>query len=78
MLLDIEDPSKILARTKDFILEPELPHETDGYYNGCVFPTGNVIVDGTLYVYYGAADKCVCVATCPVEELLNGLMNHTL
>lgn len=71
MLLDLEDPRKILAITEDFILEPEFDYEKKGYYNGCVFPTANVVVDGTLYVYYGAADKFVCVATCDFQELVN-------
>ncbi len=68
VILDEKDPRKILARTKDFIMEPEFPFETDGYYNGCVFPTGIALKDGTLYVYYGAADKYVCAATAPFEE----------
>jgi predicted GH43/DUF377 family glycosyl hydrolase len=72
-LLDLEDPSKIIARTRDFIMEPEFEYETKGYYNSCVFPTGNVIVDGVLYVYYGAADKYCCAATCNVNELLDYL-----
>jgi len=73
LLLDADDPTKVLARTPEPILEPELPYEMSGFYNGCVFPTGNVVVDGTLYVYYGAADKYVGVATCPLEELLKYL-----
>jgi predicted GH43/DUF377 family glycosyl hydrolase len=71
LLLDLEDPLKIIGRTKHFILAPETGFETKGYYNGCVFPTGNVIIGNTLYVYYGAADKYVCVATCNVEELIH-------
>jgi predicted GH43/DUF377 family glycosyl hydrolase len=70
MLLDLENPSRIIARSKNFIMEPEHDYETKGMYNGCVFPTGNTIVDGTLYVYYGGADKYCCVATCDVDELL--------
>jgi len=73
VLLDLEDPTKILARTKDFLMEPEFEYETSGYYNGCVFPTANCIVDETLYIYYGAADKYVCVATCNINELLTYL-----
>ena len=68
VILDEKDPTKILARTKDFVMEPEYPYETAGYYNGCVFPTGIVVKDGLMYVYYGAADKFVCVATAPFEE----------
>lgn len=71
VLLDLENPEKIIARTQEPILEPEVEHETNGIYSGCVFPTGNVVVDGTLYVYYGAADKYVCVATANLAELLD-------
>ena len=54
-------------------MEPTLPYETEGYYNGCVFPTGNVIKDGTLYVYYGAADHFIGLATCSIDELVESL-----
>lgn len=70
VLLDKDNPTKIIARTKDFLMEPEFDYETQGFYNGCVFPTGNVVVGDTLYVYYGAADKNICVATCSFGELL--------
>ena len=68
VILDEKDPTKVLVRTKECIMEPEYSFETDGYYNGCVFPTGIVVKDDTMYVYYGAADKFVCVATAPFEE----------
>ena len=74
LLLKADDPTVVLARTPEPILEPELPYETSGFYNGCVFPTGNVVVDGTLYVYYGAADKHVGVATCKLDELIKYLL----
>lgn len=70
VLIDINDPSKILCRTKHFIMEPEAKFETDGYYNGCVFPTGIVNKDGELFIYYGAGDKVICLATCKLDELL--------
>lgn len=76
MLLDLENPEKILARTKESFMEPEFPYETDGFYHGCVFPTGNVIVGDTLYVYYGGADRFCCVATCSLEELLAHLRKN--
>ena len=75
MLLDREDPLKVLARTPEPILSPEEWYETQGFYNHCVFPTGNVVVDGTFYLYYGGADKYVGVATCPLRELLDYLKN---
>lgn len=77
MMLDSEDPTKVIGRTKDFIMEPEHEYEMVGFYNGCVFPTGNVIVEDTLYVYYGGADKYCCAASCSVSELLKFIKENT-
>lgn len=74
VLMDLHDPRIILGRTRDFILQPELPYETAGIYNGCVFPTGMCAVNGTLYVYYGAADQFCCLATCSLEALVDHLL----
>ena len=76
MLLDLNDPKKIIARSSSYIMEPEHPYETDGYYTGCVFPTGNVVVGDTLYVYYGGADRYVCAATCSLSELIKFLLEN--
>lgn len=73
MLLDLEDPMKIISRTPDYLMEPLMPYETEGFYNGCIFPTGNVIIGDTLYVYYGGADRFVNLATCSVKDLLSHL-----
>ncbi|WP_349860371.1 glycosidase [Bacteroides cellulosilyticus] len=75
LLLDSTDPMRIIGKTPYPILEPEMDFEIKGYYNGCVFPTGNAIVDNTLFVYYGSADKYVCVATCRVNELISYLLS---
>lgn len=76
IITDAENPEKIVARTKDFILEPEFDFETQGYYNGCVFPTGICVKDGTMFVYYGAADKYVCVATADFEEFCDAVYSE--
>ncbi|MBI4979849.1 MAG: glycosidase [Spirochaetes bacterium] len=70
MLLDLADPSRIIARTKDWIYQPEADYETKGIYNGVVFPCGNVVIDGTLFVYYGGADIYGCVATADLDDLV--------
>lgn len=75
-LLDIEDPTIVIARLENWIMEPEHDYEIEGFYKGCVFPTGNMIVDGVLYVYYGAADKYIGLATCNIDELLATLKNN--
>ncbi|UII20689.1 hypothetical protein [Fulvivirga ligni] len=75
-LLDLEDPTKVTHRLTDWIMEPEHDYEIEGFYKGCVFPTGNMIIDNTLYVYYGAADKYIGLATYDVNELLDALKNE--
>jgi predicted GH43/DUF377 family glycosyl hydrolase len=75
VMLDLEDPTKIIGRTKDFIMEPEYNYEKQGYYKGCVFPTGNMIIDGKLFVYYGAADKYIGLATCNANELIDFVLS---
>ena len=75
ILCDLDDPKKIIARTKEPIMQPEEEYETCGIYEGCVFPTGTVVKDGILYVYYGCADQYVSLATCDFNELLSFLVN---
>jgi predicted GH43/DUF377 family glycosyl hydrolase len=74
LLLDLKNPLRIIGKTPSCILEPEYDFEIEGYYRGCVFPTGNAIKDGTLYVYYGGADKYIGVATCNADELIEYLL----
>lgn len=76
VMMDLDDPRKIIARTKDFIMEPSEAFETSGIYNSCVFPTGTVVKDGTLYVYYGCADEYVGLATADFDELIDYLMTE--
>jgi beta-1,2-mannobiose phosphorylase / 1,2-beta-oligomannan phosphorylase len=76
VMLDLKNPAKIIARTKDFIMEPEFDFEIKGYYTGCVFPTANVVKDNVLYVYYGAADKYICLATVPFDQFIDDLMTE--
>ena len=71
MLLDRDNPLKVIARLPEPVLEPEMWYEQSGLYKGCVFPTGNVLMDGVLYVYYGAADKYVSLATCKLQDILD-------
>ena len=55
-------------------MEPDEPFELEGIYDGCVFPTGTVVKEGTLYIYYGCADKHIGLATVNFEELLEYVM----
>lgn len=69
-LLAPDDPSVVLSRSQEPILEPQEPWERRGDVPQVVFSCGAVVVDEELYVYYGAADRVVALATCPLAELL--------
>jgi predicted GH43/DUF377 family glycosyl hydrolase len=73
LLLDLKDPTTVLARTSDPIFEPEENYEKFGIVNNVVFPCGMVEKDGTLFMYYGGADEVVGVATMPIKNLLDAL-----
>jgi predicted GH43/DUF377 family glycosyl hydrolase len=75
MLLDLADPTRVIHRTPKWIMQPEAAYELEGLYQGCIFPCGKVVIDDTLFVYYGAADKYVALATCPLQELLEHLLS---
>ncbi len=71
MILDIKDPTKVLYRSKEPILEPEEWYENEGYKAGVIYSCGAVVKDGKLFVYYGGADKVTCVATADLDKFLN-------
>ncbi len=72
MLLDLEQPDKIIAAPREFILQPEMPYECMGQVPNVVFTNGAVVMpDGTINVYYGGADTRVCLAQIGVDELVD-------
>jgi predicted GH43/DUF377 family glycosyl hydrolase len=73
-LLDIDDPTKVIARLVDPLFAPELDYEKNGVVSNVVFPTGTALFNDTLYIYYGAADKCIACASLSLNELLNELL----
>jgi beta-1,2-mannobiose phosphorylase / 1,2-beta-oligomannan phosphorylase len=62
MLLDPDDPARVLARTPEPLLEPETEHERSGLVPNVVFPTAIEQIDGVQYVFYGMADSRIGVA----------------
>lgn len=76
MILDLKDPTKILYRSARPILEPDEYYENNGYKSGVVYSCGAVAVDGTLFVYYGGADKVTCVATANLNKFLKEIMSR--
>jgi len=72
-LLDAEDPSKLLARAREPIMEAETSYERSGFFGGAVFPCGAFMEGEDLVFYYGAADRCVCGARIPLRSLMRRL-----
>lgn len=68
MFLDLEDPRKILYRSPEPVFEPETDYEKFGFIPNVVFTCGAIEKEGMYYVYYGAADEVIGVAT--VEKKL--------
>jgi len=73
MILDLKDPTKILYRSKEPILEPDVFYENEGYKSGVIYSCGAIIKDGNLFVYYGGADMVSCVAVADFNLFLEKL-----
>jgi predicted GH43/DUF377 family glycosyl hydrolase len=75
MILDLEDPTKVLARCPKPILEPTEYYEKFGLYiPNVVFPTAAVVKDGEIYIYYGVCDTAIALATVSLDDLINHVM----
>lgn len=70
-LLDLDDPSRVLARAEGFLIEPQEPWELRGDVPNVIFSTANPVVNETVYVYYGGADRVIGLATCALKDLLD-------
>ena len=77
-LLDLNDPRKVIARTKKPLLEPVEDYEKIGDVNNVVFPTGTVIIDNKLLLYYGGADRVCCVASANIDELIEHILKDSI
>ena len=69
MILDPEDPSRVLYRTSNPILEPDEHYENEGK-PGIAYPCGAVVLNKELFVYYGGGDRVVCCATVQLDRFI--------
>jgi predicted GH43/DUF377 family glycosyl hydrolase len=70
MLLDINDPTKVLYRCSKPLISPDMGYENEGHKAGVVYPCGAVVKDNNLFVYYGGADTVVCAASENLDTFL--------
>ncbi len=73
-LLDLNNPLKVIGRTDDPLLVPTEDYEVEGKVPNAIFPSGALIKDNNLYIYYGAADTTLCGASVPFKNLLDELL----
>jgi beta-1,4-mannooligosaccharide/beta-1,4-mannosyl-N-acetylglucosamine phosphorylase len=86
LLLDLDDPGKVVSRTLNNILEPREPWELMGQVPNVVFPGGMIVTkydregfalpDSQVQLYYGAADTCLGLAVTTVQQLLDACRNQ--
>ena len=76
LLLDVDDPARVIARSSEPILTPDHDYEQSGFYRNTVFSCGHIHLDDRgerIRMYYGAADSCLGAADFDVKEIVASL-----
>ncbi|WP_316772819.1 glycoside hydrolase family 130 protein [Pedobacter frigiditerrae] len=73
-LLDLNNPTQVIAQTDDPIMQPLQLYELEGFFGQVVFTNGHIVRSDELTIYYGAADEYVCGATFSINEILSALI----
>ena len=73
LLLDLNDPSKVIARSIETIMEPIETYEQTGFFGNVVFTNGHYVKGDDIYMYYGASDEVICGAKFSITEILSTL-----
>ena len=76
-LHNLKDPSQIIAIGDEWILQPEEVYEISGYVHNVVFTCGAVPEDGSIKIYWGGADKVMCVGTANIESLVDHCLTNS-
>ena len=74
VLLDLHDPSKVIARSEEPLMEPDAPYEQTGFFGNVVFTNGHLVDGDELTVYYGASDEVICGAKFSIQAILETLL----
>lgn len=75
LLLDLNDPSIVLARSIEPIMEPLAEYEQTGFFGNVVFTNGHFVDGDFIYMYYGASDEVICAARFSISEILDHLIS---
>lgn len=69
LLLDRDEPWRVLARRREPIMEPSAPYEQNGFFSDVVFTNGHLVDGDEVTMYYGAADRVICGARFSLREI---------
>jgi len=75
VLLDANEPWKILARSEMPIIEPEADYEINGFFGNIIFSCGLLFEENKIRLYYGAADTFIAYAEISIEDVLKVLFS---
>ncbi|MFZ5941155.1 MAG: glycoside hydrolase family 130 protein [Bacteroidota bacterium] len=73
LLLDKNDPSRVIARSRDPLMIPEEEYEIRGFFGNVIFTNGHLVDGDTVTIYYGAGDEVICRAGLSINEIFNTL-----
>ena len=73
LLLDLDEPWKVLARSNEPIMEPIAEYEQVGFFGNVVFTNGHLVDGDEVTIYYGASDSVICGARFSIQEILHAL-----
>jgi len=73
ILLDLDDPTKVIARSEEPIMEPKATYELTGFFGEVIFTNGHIINGDQINMYYGAADEFIALASFSIKEILKSL-----
>jgi predicted GH43/DUF377 family glycosyl hydrolase len=73
LLLDLDEPWRVLARSETPIMEPSTPYELEGFFGQVIFTNGHVVNGDRITMYYGAADSVICAADLSIQSILASL-----
>jgi predicted GH43/DUF377 family glycosyl hydrolase len=74
LLLDLDEPWRVLARSETPIMEPLAPYEQEGFFGKVIFTNGHLVDGDQVTLYYGAADSVICAAHLSIQSILDSLV----
>ena len=76
-MLDLEEPWRVLYRTRDYLLAPTEPYERVGDVPNVCFPSSAIVEGDELRLYYGSADTCISMAEARLSEVVAFVKEHS-